>query len=212
MTLPASNKNKFTKFSLWLRKQKELDSSREKGYVATDLDFVWRNYLTGKWMLIEEKTYMAEPSSNQKESFRLLHGCIIKSGDKNYKGLHLIQFEHETPEDGKIFLNRKEITKEELFEFLTFGELKAPQKSNEQISIEETEEEPHKIKRFPMIKTKEQYDKVVASVKTLTDKLDKIKGWNSDDLEHKKLVQKQQMMANAMLEYETEHDLLPDYL
>ena len=40
--------------------------------------------------------------------------------DWTYKGLHLIQFEKFNFENGKVFLNRKEITEKELIEFLTF--------------------------------------------------------------------------------------------
>jgi len=41
--------------------------------------------------------------------------------DEKYKGFHLLQFEKESPEDGMIFLNKVEITKEELIKFLRFG-------------------------------------------------------------------------------------------
>lgn len=44
---------KSTEFGLWLRRQEKIKS--EDGFVATNLDYVWHNYETGLWMIIEEK-------------------------------------------------------------------------------------------------------------------------------------------------------------
>ena len=105
-----------TQFGLWLREQKAIDS--KLGFRATDLDYLWDNYLTGEWMLIEEKRRMHEITYPQREQFKKLHKAI---SDEKYKGFHLLQFEKESPEDGMIFLNKVEITKEELIKFLRFG-------------------------------------------------------------------------------------------
>ena len=105
-----------TEFGLWLRKQKELDSSQ--GFIATNIDYVWRNYKTKKWILIEEKRYMSKPAFYQEEIFNLLK--YVCSKDNNYNGFYLIQFENTSPDNGRIYLNHQEITKEKLIKFLRF--------------------------------------------------------------------------------------------
>jgi len=109
------NDNHSTEFGEWLRKQKEIES--ELGFVASNIDYLWSNYKTKKWMLIEEKRYNCEINFCQKELFTKLHNAI---DDPNYKGFHLVQFENTSPDDGKIYLDREEITKEELIKFLRF--------------------------------------------------------------------------------------------
>ena len=52
-----------TEFGLWLREQKELDS--KFGYVATNLDYMWKNYKTGLWMFLEEKRYNGQLTFSQ---------------------------------------------------------------------------------------------------------------------------------------------------
>jgi len=49
------NDSHSTEFGLWLREQNEIDSSL--GYLATNIDFMWTNYKTGQWMILEEKRY-----------------------------------------------------------------------------------------------------------------------------------------------------------
>ena len=109
--------NYSTEFGLWTREQDEIDSSL--GYVATDIDWMWRDYNTDNFMFIEEKRFMKDIEFWQKKSFDIIHKKFV--GDKKYKGFHLLQFENTNPEDGKIFLNRKEITKEQLINFLKFN-------------------------------------------------------------------------------------------
>ena len=108
--------NHSTEFGLWLREQKELDASL--GYVTTNLDYIWENYKTGEWMLIEEKRYMGECSFSQKQQFNKLYKRLNK--DNKFRGFHLLQFENTNPDDGKIFLGKKEINKQELIDFLSF--------------------------------------------------------------------------------------------
>jgi len=108
-----------TEFGLWLREQKEIDSSL--GYLATNIDYVWCNHKTGDWMLIEEKRYMSEPKLWQKKIFSLLYQCC--KDHPKFHGFHTLQFENTSPEDGKIFLDSTEITKEELIKFLQFEDV-----------------------------------------------------------------------------------------
>jgi len=116
MTRQRNDKNS-TEFGLWLRQQKEIDSSL--GYVTNNIDYVWENYKTGDWMLIEEKRYMSDLTYSQKNQFRKMYKRINK--DKKFHGWNLLQFEKTNPEDGKIFWNKKEITKKQLLEILKFN-------------------------------------------------------------------------------------------
>ena len=108
------NDNHSTEFGLWLREQKEIDSSL--GYVATNIDLMWRNYKTGQWMLIEEKRYSGSVKRWQKELFSLLNWCA--KHHPRYRGFHIIVFENTSPDDGGVFLDEKLITKFELIDFL----------------------------------------------------------------------------------------------
>ena len=105
--------NHSTEFGLWLRDQTEIDS--KLGYLATNIDYVWYNYKNKKWMLIEEKRYGYKPKSWQRNVFKAVH-CSIES--KDYYGFHLLVFENTCPDDGKIWLDNKEISKDELIIFL----------------------------------------------------------------------------------------------
>jgi hypothetical protein len=105
-----------TEYSKWLRNEPQLDSS--KGFVTTNLDYIWSNYKTGRWMLIEEKRYKSTMTYAQIQQFKKLH-AVAKQDDRYY-GFHLIQFENTSPEDGKMWLDGKEITKEEHIKFLEF--------------------------------------------------------------------------------------------
>jgi len=107
-----------TEFGLWLREQDELDSKR--GFVATNLDYIWTNYKTGEWMLIEEKRCMSDVTFSQAEQYKVIHRACLS--DANYRGCHLIQFERASPDDGEIYLNKRKITREQLLAFLAFDQ------------------------------------------------------------------------------------------
>lgn len=106
-----------TEFGLWLRKQPEIDS--KLGFVTTNVDFFWKNYKTGKFMLIEEKRFMSQPKTYQHYIFKQLDEAF--EGDSNYCGFFLLQFEKTSPDDGKIYLDKNEITTQQLIDFLTFN-------------------------------------------------------------------------------------------
>lgn len=109
-------------FGLWLRKQKEIDSTNRYNYggyfTGTNIDYFWRDYKTKDFMFIEEKRYKSKVTYAQRESFVFLDN-VLQCHPK-YHGFHILQFENTSPEDGKIFLDHKEITKEELIKFLRF--------------------------------------------------------------------------------------------
>jgi len=115
MTAPRKD-NHSTEFGLWLRDQPEIDS--RLGYIATNIDYMWQNYKTGQWMLIEEKRYNSRIKRWQKQLFYLLAQCA--KHHPKFNGFHFIRFEKTSPEDGKIYLDGKEINKTELVSFLRF--------------------------------------------------------------------------------------------
>jgi hypothetical protein len=105
-----------TEFGLWLRNQPEIDSAN--GYVATNIDYLWASYISNEWMLIEEKRYNKQPSFAQKKLFEVINNAC--KPDKDYRGFHYLVFENTSPEDGRIFLDGKEINKLDLISFLEF--------------------------------------------------------------------------------------------
>jgi hypothetical protein len=105
-----------TEFGLWLRKQKSLD--QKYGYLATNLDYIWGNYNQLKWMMIEEKRWKAPLRQAQRDLIEVLDQSCKQ--DPMYEGFHLLQFERTSPEDGRIWWDEKEITKEELLQLLSF--------------------------------------------------------------------------------------------
>lgn len=104
-----------TEFGIWLRQQPEIDS--KLGYIATNLDYIWQNYKTGEFMLIEEKRHGAFVRNPQSSIFKTLHDCIVS---EKYKGLHVLVFTNTNPDDGKTILDGKIINRVELINFLTF--------------------------------------------------------------------------------------------
>ncbi len=108
--------NHSTEFGLWLRQQKEIDSNL--GFVTSNLDFIWRNYKTGDWILLEEKRYGGHCDYSQQQTLEWLDQHIIK--DNKYHGLHKLVFEKTNPENGKMWLDGNFITKIELLKFLKF--------------------------------------------------------------------------------------------
>jgi len=110
------NDNHGTEFESWRREHPDLRS--DKGYLATDIDFVWRNYKTGEFMLVEEKRYRSAMTYSQCKTFSVLDEHFMTH--PLYKGFHLLQFENTSPDDGKIYWDRKEITVDKLIELLQF--------------------------------------------------------------------------------------------
>ena len=115
MTRPRNDSHS-TEFGLWLRKQPKIGSG--VGFNASNLDYIWENYKTGKWMLIEEKRYKKYCTWAQSNLFKKLNDSIT---DPLYCGFHVIRFENTSPEDGKIWWDNKEITTEELLDILRFS-------------------------------------------------------------------------------------------
>jgi len=121
-----------TEFGLWLREQKDINSSK---YDAQNLDFIWFAYKAGWVLLLEEKRYNSSQSFAQKDTHNIVHqmlefasGHIIDTAKGkrriDYRGYFLIQFENTNPDDSDwIKINGKKHTKEDLLHLLQNGYL-----------------------------------------------------------------------------------------
>lgn len=107
---------KYSDFSEWLRKQPEISS--EIGFITTDIDFLWRNYKTGKWMILEKKTHGGIVERWQGEFLQLLDCLGVH--DPLYKGVYLVRFENTTPDNGRVMVNKRLLTRQEFLKFLRF--------------------------------------------------------------------------------------------
>ena len=107
-------------FMSWLREQRQLGS--QAGYTANDLDCIWMDYKRCRVMLIETKRYRGTVSFQQRETLRVLHSALRAgmAGGWTYGGCHLIQFERTSPDDGRIWIDGREVDKPALLRFLAF--------------------------------------------------------------------------------------------
>jgi hypothetical protein len=108
--------NHSTEFGLWLRNQKEIESAN--GFLATNIDYVWENYKTHNWMMIEEKRYNRQSKEWQRIIFKMLD--LLCRSDKNYKGFHYLVFENASPDYGEMFWDGEKIDREKLIKLLRF--------------------------------------------------------------------------------------------
>lgn len=111
------NDGKDTDFSAWLRVQPEIDSKTE-GFITTDIDYLWKNYKSGKWMILEEKTHGATVPRWQGEFLQLIDSLGVH--DKLYKGVYLVRFENTDPDNGRVMVNKRLLSRSEFIRFLRF--------------------------------------------------------------------------------------------
>lgn len=117
------------------------------GFYATNIDFVWMNYLGNDIMLVEEKRHGGKIKSIQKEAFDIVDcalrfacdsGCLFPrlrdergrqkrcEREMNYHGFHTLIFQNTNPEDGWMRLDGKFITISKLLKFLRFEKTATP--------------------------------------------------------------------------------------
>jgi hypothetical protein len=127
-----SRNGKQTEFSLWLRNvmpdnitsvRRNDPLSSKMGFITTDIDYIWMNYKTSEWIIIEEKRYNLEVPYAQRNILTMLHN-LAKKNDPKYKGLYSIKFENTNPEDGRMWINSKEVSKDYLIKLLRFEWIK----------------------------------------------------------------------------------------
>lgn len=117
----TGNRNHDLFFSNWIRNN--LPNSYT-GFRCYDLDFILWNKNLKYLMIIELKSYNTDTTFDQYFMLQKINKWIKNGIDEEwtYKGLHLIQFEKTNFENGKVFLDKKEITETELIKFLSFIE------------------------------------------------------------------------------------------
>jgi len=121
MTRPRYDSHS-TEFGLWLRNQPEIPSKTNGKqcpcFNASNIDYMWYEYRFKKtWMLLEEGRFGKEPRWAQSNLFKIIDSAI---NDSNYRGFHILRFEKTTPDDGKTWLDNKEINRNDLIEFLKY--------------------------------------------------------------------------------------------
>lgn len=118
---------KLKKYNDWIR-QNLPDS--DSGYLVSDLDFVIENWKTKNIMLLEVKTNNVDMAKGQQILFSNIDEWIKKGISDNwtYHGFHLLQFEKTSPDDGKIYFDKNEISKEDLISILQFKTVMQPKK------------------------------------------------------------------------------------
>lgn len=95
------------------------------GYRVSDLDWVLANVSTKKIMLLEQKNYGSKPRKWQETLFAdidrwISTGIFYDDRGWEYLGFHKVVFERTYPENGKIWFDGQEVTKEELTNKLSF--------------------------------------------------------------------------------------------
>lgn len=133
MTKASRNKGLFTDFSEWIRNNQRLSS--ENGYILTDIDYLWKNYNNGRFMILEEKTHFSDMDDTQRGLIYDLNLLLKRS--QNYHGFHLIQFENTCPSNGDIYIDKKKSSEIELVELMQMLDLSKPEipKINRPITI-----------------------------------------------------------------------------
>ena len=106
-------------FNTWLRDALP-DSST--GQMVSDIDFYIFNYKKKEHLIVETKTYNAPLKTWQEIMYSKLQRWVSEGGNKEgwkFKGFYLIQFEKTFFDDGKVYLNGEESSKEEIIETLS---------------------------------------------------------------------------------------------
>ena len=91
------------------------------GFSVTDVDIVFYNWKTKRFMVIEKKCKMAEPKPAQHEFFRMLDNRLKQPLTDGWQFLraHLLQFENTSFSNGKAFIDRREISEAEAIRFFS---------------------------------------------------------------------------------------------
>ena len=109
-------------FSSWVRENLP-DSST--GWVTSDIDWYMYNYKTKKCCMVETKTRNADLTFAQTQMYKNLSKWISEGAKKDgweFTGFYVIKFENTWFDDGKVFLNEKESSEEEIIKILSFDE------------------------------------------------------------------------------------------
>ena len=106
-------------FSRWVRSNLRDSYDNFRVY---DIDFVLWDKKTREVRLLELKSFGKDVAPDQKLMLKMFADTFSRGIADGwvYKGVHLLQFEKSSFEDGKVYLNKEEITEQELIKFLNF--------------------------------------------------------------------------------------------
>lgn len=118
------------RFNNWIRNQ--LPDS-QTGFCVSDLDFIIWNWKTRKIMLLEVKTRNKSLPTFQVYMFRNLSKWIRAgiSKDWTYEGFHALRFSDTDFNDGVAYLNNKEVTEQQVIDYLSLEWMHSPINFNE---------------------------------------------------------------------------------
>jgi len=116
MTRGIVDGSKMTEFSKWIRSNCR-DS--KTGLSLSNIDYVITDYKKKTIMILEEKTRLGEVHFAQQRIMEILDKALRLLPDWDYKGLHIVKFSNEGPEDSFLIeLDGLEVTKEGLKDFI----------------------------------------------------------------------------------------------
>ena len=116
----TNNRDHDLYFSRWVRSNLRDSYDNFRVY---DIDFIMWDKKTKEVRLLELKSNGADVRPDQKMMLQMF-AETFKNGMADgwkFKGVHLIQFEKNTFDDGKVFLNKVEISEDKLIKFLNFA-------------------------------------------------------------------------------------------
>ena len=124
MTIPEKTGYRCQEFNEWFRKYGP-DSEKDgaaSGFLVSDIDLVLYNYKTKKLMMVETKGKGDKVPKWQELMFKYIDRCMAAGMQDGweYLGFHTIRLENTTVYNGRILLNDKLITPDELIKFLSF--------------------------------------------------------------------------------------------
>lgn len=119
MTRPEIFGERSLAFSGWIHEHLP-DSCT--GFCVANLDWLFWNYKTRRLLLAEEKMHGAELRTwFARFMYEVMDPALKLYAPQNhidYRGFHKIIFENTSPDDGKIYLDGKEISADDLRTFL----------------------------------------------------------------------------------------------
>jgi hypothetical protein len=123
-----------TPFGKWFRDHPRLttDPPACNKLSVQNLDYIWHGYETDQLMLIEEKQHGGGQTFAQADTHGIVSQMLAYGSGQpvnnergevrrvRYMGYHVLRFENTSPADGKMWLDERCISEEELVSFLRF--------------------------------------------------------------------------------------------
>ncbi|NVN97255.1 hypothetical protein HXX01_03440, partial [Candidatus Nomurabacteria bacterium] len=79
---------------------------KHKGFIATDIDFVFYSTTKNRLIFIDHKTRKSNLRPGQEKVFKLMDAIMRKQEYIKYGGFYVLEFEYSTFEDGNVWLKK----------------------------------------------------------------------------------------------------------